>query len=284
MTTHTARREEAKTISILTNREKTKIQKFQTNKNPPVNTKTKSKRGNDNKTQPPKEHQSHKFSHVQPYRTNDQNLARSKNVPHTTKFWLTSPSSPEFGQNDFHQHSNPRQKPNSQIHFQADQHSHTMPKTKQIDVIRLQQTTVVNNLVEIARYTHTPTVYTEMTQKEFNTKIRNLDHISTLCTRSIRATRHGQRLAPKVGPYAHYNRLFDDYREILQLESDSILTRREYLLDHEYRLVPKPPTPPKVTGLRNIVHHYFGESDDEASPSSPQYSPITSDSSDSDES
>ena len=159
-----------------------------------------------------------------------------------------------------------------------------MPKTRQIDVIRLQQTTVVNNLVEIARYTHTPSVYTEMTQKEFNTKIRNLDHISTLCTRSIRATRHGQRLAPKVGPYAHYNRLFEDYREILQLESDSILTRREYLLDHEYRLVPKPPTPPKVTGLRNIVHHYFGESDDEASPSSPQYSPIKSDSSDSDES
>jgi hypothetical protein len=159
-----------------------------------------------------------------------------------------------------------------------------MPKTRQIDVIRLQQTTVVNNLVEIARYTHTPSVYTEMTQKEFNTKIRNLDHISTLCTRSIRATRHGQRLAPKVGPYAHYNRLFEDYREILQLESDSILTRREYLLDHEYRLVPKPPTPPKVTGLRNIVNHYFGESDDEASPSSPQYSPIKSDSSDSDES
>ena len=122
-----------------------------------------------------------------------------------------------------------------------------------------------------------------MTQKEFNTKIRNLDHISTLCTRSIRATRLGQRLAPKVGPYAHYNRLFDDYREILQLESDSILTRREYLLDHEYRLVPKPPTPPKVTGLRNIVNHYFGESDDEDSPNSPQYSPIKSDSSESED-
>ncbi len=123
-----------------------------------------------------------------------------------------------------------------------------------------------------------------MTQTEFDTKIKNLERISKLCVRSIRATRHGQQLAPKVGPYAHYYRLFDDFCEILQLERDTILTQKEYLLDHEYRLVPKPPTPPKVTGLRNIVNHYFGESDDEASPSSPQYSPIKSDSSDSDES
>ena len=104
--------------------------------------------------------------------------------------------------------------------------------------------------------------------------------MSKLCIRSIRATRIGQKLAPPVGSYAHYNRLFDDYREILHLESDTILTRKEYLLDHEYRLVPKPPTPSKLTGLRNIVSHYYGTSDDE-SPSSPQYSPIKYDSSDS---
>ena len=158
-----------------------------------------------------------------------------------------------------------------------------MPQHK-IDAIRLQQTAVVNNLVEIARYTHADLVYKQMTQQEFTTTIDKLDQMSKLCIRSIRATRIGQKLAPPVGYYAHYNRLFEDYREILQLESDSILTRREYLLDHEYRLVPKPPTPPKVTGLRNIVNHYFGESDDDASPSSPQYSPIKSDSSDSDES
>jgi hypothetical protein len=104
-----------------------------------------------------------------------------------------------------------------------------MPTTK-IDVIRLQQAAVVTNLVEIARYTHTKPVYAEMTQKQFNTTIRNLDRISTLCTRSIRATRHEQKLAPKVGPYDHYYRLFDDFCEILQLESDRILTQKEYLL------------------------------------------------------
>ncbi len=106
-----------------------------------------------------------------------------------------------------------------------------MPTNKQIEVIRLQQAAVVTNLVEIARYTHAPPVYTEMTQQEFNTKLKNLDRIPTLCTRSIRATRHGQQLAPKVGPYAHYYRRFDDFCEILELERDSILTQREYLLD-----------------------------------------------------
>jgi hypothetical protein len=199
MTNPSARRREAKTISILTKRDKTKIQKLQTPKNLPVNTQTKSKRGNDKKTQKPKRNQSQKFSHVQPYRTKDRNLARSKNVTSTTKFWLTSSRSSEFGQNNFPHQPHPRQilVQNSKIKFPADQHSNTMPRTKQLDVIRLQQATVVNNLVEIARYTHTPSVYTEMTKKEFNTKIRNLDHISTLCIRSIRATRHGQRLAPR---------------------------------------------------------------------------------------
>ena len=122
-----------------------------------------------------------------------------------------------------------------------------------------------------------------MTQEQFNKTIRNLNRISKLCTRSIRATRHGQRLAPKVGPYAHYNRLFDDFCEILQLERDTILTQKEYLLDHEYRLVPKPPTPPKITGLRNLVNYYSGESDDEVYNRSPQYSPCNNyDSSDND--
>jgi hypothetical protein len=55
MTQQTARRREAKTISIsiFTKQQKTKIQKFSPNNNPPVNTKTKSKRENDKKTQKP---------------------------------------------------------------------------------------------------------------------------------------------------------------------------------------------------------------------------------------
>jgi hypothetical protein len=147
-----------------------------------------------------------------------------------------------------------------------------MPKPK-IELIRLQQEAVVNNLLTIARYTNTKPVYTEMTHDEFKKTMRNLDHISTICTRSIRACRHGQNLAPKVGPLSHYYRLFEDFGEILHLESDKILTLKEYLLDHEYRLVITPPKPPKVTGLRNLLQHYSDESEDETSPSTPRYSP-----------
>ncbi len=122
-----------------------------------------------------------------------------------------------------------------------------------------------------------------MTQEQFNKTIRNLGYISTLCTRSIRASRHGQNLAPKIGPLSHYYRLFEDFSEILHLESDKILTLKDYLLDHEYRLVLTPPKPPKVTGLRNILQHYSNESEDEASPSTSRYSPRKeTDSSDSD--
>ena len=147
-----------------------------------------------------------------------------------------------------------------------------MPKPK-IELIRLQQEAVVNNLLTIARYTNTKPVYTEMTHDEFKKTMRNLDHISTICTRSIRACRHGQNLAPKVGPLSHYYRLFEDFGEILHLESDKILTLKEYLLDHEYRLVITPPKPPKITGLRNLLQHYSDESEDETSPSTPRYSP-----------
>jgi hypothetical protein len=73
----------------------------------------------------------------------------------------------------------------SQIKLPTEQQPDTMPTNKQIEVIRLQQAAVVTNLVDA------PPVYTEMTQQEFNTKLKNLDRISTLCTRSIRATRHG---------------------------------------------------------------------------------------------
>jgi hypothetical protein len=287
MTQPPARRREAKTNSIFKHQQKTKFQKFGPDNHPPVNTKTKSKRKNDKKTQKPKSNQSQKCSLPQPYRTKAYHLARSKNVPNIPKFWLTSSSSSEFGQNYTGRHFDSRQKLRPQNNFLTDQHSNTMPKTKtkattKLDVIRLQQSAVVTNLVEIARYTHTNPVYTEMTQEQFNQTIRNLNRITKLCARSIRATRHGQRIAPKVGPYAHYYRLFDDFCEILQLESDRILTQKEYLLDHEYRLVPKPPTPPKITGIRNIVNYYSGESDEEDTSDDSYGKPDSSDSDETD--
>jgi hypothetical protein len=98
MTKPTQQKRAAKTISIFTQRDKTKIQTFQTSQNQPVNIKTKSKRENDKKTHKPKRNQSQKFSPSQPYRTKDQNLARSKNVANTTTFCPTSSRSSNFGQ------------------------------------------------------------------------------------------------------------------------------------------------------------------------------------------
>jgi hypothetical protein len=272
MTQPTARRGEIETNSILKQQNKTKIQKSGPSPKPPEDTKTKSKRKNDKQTQKPKRDQSQKPAFTQPYRTKTHHLARSKNVSNINKFWLTSCSSSEFGQNYPSYQPALRQKPNSQINFPHDCDSNTMPKPK-IELIRLQQEAVVNNLLTIARYTNTKPVYTEMTHDEFKKTMRNLDHISTICTRSIRACRHGQNLAPKVGPLSHYYRLFEDFGEILHLESDKILTLKEYLLDHEYRLVITPPKPPKITGLRNLLQHYSDESEDETSPSTPRYSP-----------
>ncbi len=54
MTQQTARRRETKTTSILKQQNKTKIQKFGPSPNPPEDSKTKSKRKNDKKTQKPK--------------------------------------------------------------------------------------------------------------------------------------------------------------------------------------------------------------------------------------
>jgi hypothetical protein len=255
MTQQPARRRETKTTSILKQQNKTKIQKFGPSPNPPEDTKTQSKRKNDKKTQKQKRDQSQKRASTQPHRTKTHHLARSKNVSNTNKFWPTSCSSSEFGQNYPPHQPEPRQKPTSQINFPHGRDSNTMTK-KKIELIRLQQEAVVNNLLTIARYTNTKPVYNEMTHDEFNKTMRNLEHISTICTRSIRACRHGQNLAPKVGPLSHYYRLFEDFGEILHLESDKILTLKEYLLDHEYRLVITPPKPPKVTGLRNLLQHY----------------------------
>jgi hypothetical protein len=130
MTQPPARRREAKTNSIFTQQQKTKFKKFGPNNKLPAYTKTKSKRENDKKTQKPNSNQSQKFSLPQPYRTKAHNLARSKNVPNSTKFWLTSSSSSEFGQNYTHRHFDPRQKLRSQIKFPTDPHPNTMPKTK----------------------------------------------------------------------------------------------------------------------------------------------------------
>jgi hypothetical protein len=109
-------------------------------------------------------------------------------------------------------------------------------------------------------------------------------------------------LAPRVGPYAYYYRLLEDFYEIIQMEYDKLLTQKEYLNDHKYRLiiVPDPPDTPRYTnhalyvvpirhaatdtsedydsdvsqkGLRNTLAQFRTSSDDEDSDASPKFSP-----------
>jgi hypothetical protein len=107
--------------------------------------------------------------------------------------------------------------------------------------------------------------------------------------------------------------LFEDFFEIIQLEYDKLLTQKEYLQEHQHRLmvVQEPPSPPRYTnnslhvtptrhastsmhtstesssdvrpkGLRAILESYRTSSDDSDSDASPKYSPTAqSDSSDS---
>jgi hypothetical protein len=121
-----------------------------------------------------------------------------------------------------------------------------------------------------------------------------------LSTRASVTARTGQNLAPRVGPYAYYYRLFEDFYEIVQMEYDKLLTQEEYLNDHKFRLiiVPDPPAEPRYTnnalyvvparatdtseeydsdvsqkGLRNILVNFRTSSEEEDSDEGPKYSP-----------
>jgi hypothetical protein len=138
----------------------------------------------------------------------------------------------------------------SQLNFPDKQHYTTMPLAK-MDIIRTKQSEIVSALVTLAKYT--AKVYKPMTPYQFQLELQNVERMDTLCTRACRTARSGQQLAPRVGPYAYYYRLFEDFFEIVQLEYDKLLTQKEYLQEHQHRLmvVPEPP-PPRYTN--NLLH------------------------------
>jgi hypothetical protein len=169
-----------------------------------------------------------------------------------------------------------------------------------MDFIRTKQSEIVSALITLSKYT--AKVYTPMTPHHFHLELQTVERMETLCTRANVTARSGQHLAPRVGPYAYYYRLFEDFYEILQMEYDKLLTHKEYLNDHKYRLilVPEPPDTPRYTNhalyavptrhaatdtsedydsdviqkvLRNILAQFCTSSDAEDSDASPKYSP-----------
>jgi hypothetical protein len=174
-----------------------------------------------------------------------------------------------------------------------------MPQHAKMDFIRTKQSDIVSALVTLSKYT--AKVYTPMTPHQFHLELQTVERMKNLSTRASVTARTGQNLAPRVGPYAYYYRLFEDFYEIIQMEYDKLLTQAEYLNDHKYRLItiPPPPDTPRYTnnalyavptrhattdtsedydsdtsqkGLRNILAQ-FHTSDDDDSDASPKYSP-----------
>jgi hypothetical protein len=196
-----------------------------------------------------------------------QNLTRNRSAPQlhrtktndanaTTKFWPTSSCSSEFGHPksitvEFFPTQPPEIHP-SQLNFlDNEEHQPTMPLAK-MDLIRMKQSEIVSALVTLAKYTGK--VYKPMTPYQFQLELQTVERMDTLCTRASRTARSGQQLAPRVGPYAYYYRLFDDFFEIIQMEYDKLLSQKEYLQDHQYRLmlVPEPPETPQYNN--NALH------------------------------
>ncbi len=141
-----------------------------------------------------------------------------------------------------------------------------------------------------------------MTPHQFHLELQTVDRMDTLCARASVTARSGQHLAPRVGPYAYYYRLFEDFYEIIQMEYDKLLTQKEYLNDQKFSLiiVPDPPNEPRYTnnalyavptrhaatdtsedydsdvsekGLRNILAQFRTSSEEDDSDDGPKYSP-----------
>jgi hypothetical protein len=175
-------------------------------------------------------------------KTNDANV--------TTKFWPTSSGSSEFGHPkcitaEFFPTNPPDIHP-SQLNFLDNkEQQQTMPQHAKMDFIRTKQSEIVSALVTLSKYI--AKVYTPMTPHQFHLELQTVERMDTLCARASVTARSGQHLAPRVGPYAYYYGLFEDFYEIIQMEYDELLTQKKYLNDHRNH----------PNGIRRAVFFFF---------------------------
>jgi hypothetical protein len=183
-----------------------KNQKCQSSKRSPEHTLLQCKNQNDNMTQTPKQNLTRNHSATQLHRTktNDANAA--------TKFWPTSSGSSEFGHPksitvEFFPTNPPDIHP-SQLNFlDNEEQQQTMPQHAKMDFIRTKQSEIVSAFVTLSKYT--AKVYTPMTPHQFHPELQTIERMNTLCARASVTARSGHHLAPRVGPYAYYYRLFE---------------------------------------------------------------------------
>ncbi len=106
----------------------------------------------------------------------------------------------------------------------------------------------------------------------FHTKQAALPMFKLLCRRTIRATKDGQQLAPRLSKHDFYYRLFEEFVFLLDLQNDLLLEIEETMdslrdlhefrkqnlthTTHEFKPVKnRPPTPLPRPNLREILRN-----------------------------
>jgi hypothetical protein len=194
----------------LEKQKKAQIQEKLQTKHQPDHTNIHYNSKNDKKTKSPKSKLTQNCSATQLHRT------KTTTAIVTTKFWPTSSGSSEFGHPEsitveFLPIHHP-EVPHSQFNFlDTKEHQPTMPQHAKMDFIRTKQSDIVSTLVTLSKYT--AKVYTPMTPHQFQLELQTVERMKHLSTRASVTARTGQNLAPRVGPYAYYYRLFEDFYE-----------------------------------------------------------------------
>jgi hypothetical protein len=160
------------------------------------------------------------------------------------------------------------------------------PNTRQEAILDIERD-ILDSLKRLGKYT------TEMTTKKLQTmpydvftrKQAALPQFKRLCTRTIRATRDGQQLAPRRTKHDVYYRLFEEFGILLDMQHDLLLEieesmdsvrhlhefRKQHLTQHTYEFKPvknRPPTPAPILTLRDLM-------DRVPSPSPSYYKSVT---------
>ncbi len=84
----------------------------------------------------------------------------------------------------------------------------------------------------------------------FHTKQAALPRFKRLCRRTIRATKDGQHLAPRLSKHDFYYRLFEEFVFLLDLQNDLLLEINEFK-----PVKNRPPTPLPRPNLREILRN-----------------------------
>ena len=160
------------------------------------------------------------------------------------------------------------------------------PNTRQEAILDIERD-ILDSLKRLGKYT------TEMTTKKLQTmpydvftrKQSALPQFKRLCTRTIRATRDGQQLAPRRTKHDVYYRLFEEFGILLDMQNDLLSEieesmdsirhlhefRKQHLTQHTYEFKPvknRPPTPAPILTLRDLM-------DRVPSPSPSYYKSVT---------